>query len=54
MPVTNYHTANGMLLGETTAGVRTDYLTDALGNVTGTVNQSAQVVNTYRDKSNFL
>src|SRR5579872_6621671 len=51
MPVTNYYTVNGGLIGEKTAGgSRTDYLTDALGNVTATVNQSGQVVNTYRYK----
>ena len=50
MAVTNYHTVNGEIVGETTSGVRTDYLVDALGGVTGTVNQSAQVLNTYRYK----
>ena len=35
MPVPNYITGNGMLLGEETNGVRIDYMTDALGNVTG-------------------
>ena len=47
----NFHTVNGQIIGETTAGSpRVDYLTDALGSVTATVNQSAQVVNTYRYK----
>src|SRR5579863_4200382 len=51
MPVTNYYTVNGALIGEkTVGGSRTDYLTDALGSVTATVNQSGQVVNTYRYK----
>jgi RHS repeat-associated protein len=50
MAVTNYHTVNGRILGETTGGVRTDYLTDALGSVTATVNPSAQVVNRYTYK----
>src|SRR5215471_12845080 len=51
MAVTNYYTVNGALIGEkTTGGSRTDYLTDALGSVTATVNQSGQVVNTYRYK----
>jgi len=50
MPVTNYLTVNGEIIGETTGGVRTDYLTDALGSVTATVDQSASVVNTYRYK----
>jgi hypothetical protein len=50
MGTTYYHTVNGEIVGETTSGVRTDYLVDALGSVTGTVNQSAQVLNTYRYK----
>ncbi|MCW5941947.1 MAG: hypothetical protein KIS66_06930 [Fimbriimonadaceae bacterium] len=50
MPVTNYHTVNGRTIGETTDGVRTDYLTDALGSVTATVDQSQNVLNTYRYK----
>jgi RHS repeat-associated protein len=50
MPVTNYYTVNGAIIGESTAGVRTDYMVDALGSVTGTVNQSGQVMNTYRYK----
>jgi len=50
MPVTNYHTVNGSLRGETTSGARTNYLTDALGSVTATVNSGGAVVNTYRHK----
>ena len=51
MPVTNYYTVNREIIGERTTGSpRVDYLTDALGSVTATVNQSAQVVNTYRYK----
>jgi len=50
MPVTNYLTVNGEIIGESTGGVRTDYLTDALGSVTATVDQSASVVDTYRYK----
>ena len=50
MPVTNYYSVEGEIIGEASGGVRTDYLTDALGSVTGTVNQSASVVNTYRYK----
>src|SRR5215472_9542915 len=51
MAVTNYYTVNGVLIGEKTAGgTRTDYLTDALDNVAATLNQSRQVVNTYRYK----
>jgi hypothetical protein len=34
MPVTNYYTVNGEIIGEkTTGGSRVDYLTDALGSV---------------------
>lgn len=50
MQVTNYHTINSILIGETSNGTRTDYLSDALGSVTSTVNQSASIVNTYRYK----
>ena len=51
MPVTNYYTVDGEILGEQTTGSsRIDYLTDALGNVTATVNASGQVVNTYKYK----
>ena len=31
MATTYYHTVNGRLIGETTSGQRTSYLTDALG-----------------------
>ena len=50
MGVTRYCSMNGRLRGETTSGTRTDYLTDALGSITATVNSSAVVVNTYRYK----
>src|SRR5712691_9916559 len=51
MAVTNFYSVKGEILGEkTTGGSRVDYLTDALGSVTATANQSAQVVNTYRYK----
>src|ERR1041385_418314 len=51
MPVTNYYTVGSEIIGEkATGGSRVDYLTDMLGSVTATVNQSAQVVNTYRNK----
>jgi RHS repeat-associated protein len=50
MPTTYYHTVAGRILGETTSGVRTDYLADALGSVTATVDASQNVVNTYRYK----
>ena len=47
MAVTNYHTVNGRVIGETTGGVRTDYMRDALGSVTGTT-VAGVVQNTYR------
>ena len=50
MAVTNYYCIKGHIIGESASGVRTDYLTDALGSVTGTVNQSGVVINTYRYK----
>lgn len=51
MGVTNYYSVNGEIIGEKpVGGTRTDYLSDALGSVMATVNQSAQVVNTYRYK----
>src|SRR5437879_6375036 len=51
MAVTKYYTMNGEFIGEKAgAAARVDYLTDALGSVTATLNQSAAVVNTYRYK----
>lgn len=51
MPITYYDTVNGQLVGETTSGVRTESLTEALGSFTATVNCSGKIVNTYRFKS---
>lgn len=46
-----FYSVQGEIIGEKAAGgQRVDYLTDALGSVVGTVNQSAQVINTYRYK----
>src|SRR5579862_5462176 len=52
MPVTNYYTVNGEIIGEKTAGQnRLNYLTDALGSVTATFDTSTKaIVNTYRYK----
>jgi RHS repeat-associated protein len=51
MAVTNYYTIGGGIVGEkAVGGSRVDYLTDALGSVVVTVDQSAQVLNTYRFK----
>src|SRR2546423_15632302 len=47
---TSYLTVDGEILGQISGGVQTDFATDALGSVLATVNQSAQVVNTYRHK----
>jgi hypothetical protein len=46
-----YYTVNGEIIGEQTTGQeRIDYLTDALGSVTTTLDQSQKVVNTYAYK----
>ncbi|RYG93546.1 MAG: RHS repeat-associated core domain-containing protein [Alphaproteobacteria bacterium] len=50
MPVTSYHTVDGLLLGETGPSGRRDYLPDAIGSVTATVDPTATVKNTYRYK----
>jgi hypothetical protein len=49
--VTKYYSVNGQIIGEKVgSNPRTDYLTDALGSVTATVDQNAAIVNTYRYK----
>lgn len=45
-----YHTVNGMLIGETSNGVRRGYLSDALGSVVATVDDTGSIENTYRYK----
>jgi RHS repeat-associated protein len=50
MGVTNYFSANGMLLGEDGPNGKVGYLTDALGSVTSTLNQAGTVLNAYRYK----
>ena len=45
-----YHTVNGMLIGETSNGVRRGYLPDALGSVVATVDSNGSIENTYRYK----
>jgi len=47
---TNYHTVRGRIIGQSVGGIQTDYLTDALGSVSATVNSSQAVMNTYRAK----
>ena len=49
MPVVNYHSVNGQMVGQSTGTTFTQYLTDALGSVTATVN-GKRVTNTYRYK----
>lgn len=51
MPVTNYYTASQQTLAERTLpGTRIDYLMDALGSVSGTANQLAQLATTHQYK----
>jgi len=50
MPVTNYNTLNGELLGETGPGGRRFYGKDALGSVVATENKNGTLENTYRYK----
>lgn len=50
MAVTNYYTVDGEILGQESAGNRTDFLADALGSVTGTVDNTSGLQNTYRYK----
>lgn len=50
MAVTNYYNFAGLILAEATLGVRTDYLSDSLGSVVATVDNSSSIVNTYRYK----
>ena len=46
MPVTNYCTVDGEIIGEGTSGSEINYATDALGSVTGTL-VGDQLQNTY-------
>ena len=51
MPVTSYYTVNGEIIGERTTGQsRLDYLTDALGSVVATVDQTLTTKSTARYK----
>ena len=51
MPVLNYYSLGGQIVGEKpSGGNRRDYLTDALGSVVGTVTSTGAVENTYRYK----
>jgi len=46
----SYYSVGGEIIGEKSGGVRTDYLTDALGSVTATVDQAGSVINRYTYK----
>ena len=51
MPVTNYYSANGVIIAEHTTGQsRLDYVTDALGSVIATIDQTLTVKSTARYK----
>lgn len=51
MAVTNYYTVNGEIIGEQTSGQsRLDYLSDALGSVVATVDQTLTMQSTARYK----
>ena len=47
---TSYYTLNGEILSESTGGVRLDYLTDALGSVTATLDQTTAATHRMRYK----
>ena len=47
---TAYYTVDGEIIGESTNGVRLDYLTDSLGSVTAKVDQTSSVTATARYK----
>lgn len=46
----NYYTVNGVIMGESSGGVTTKYLRDALGSVVATFDNNGTVQNTYRYK----
>jgi hypothetical protein len=51
MPVTDYYTINGRIIGETTTGsTRLDYVRDALGSQIGTFNQGRSNTSSARYK----
>ncbi|MBA3725476.1 MAG: hypothetical protein H0W86_03260 [Armatimonadetes bacterium] len=47
---TAYYSVNGKLVGQKASGVRSDYLSDALGSVVAVTDQSAVVQSTFRYK----
>ena len=50
MPTTYFDTINGRIVSEYTNGVQLDYLTDALGSVTGVCDQTGTLVGSARYK----
>lgn len=50
MPTKNIFTVKGTILGQSSAGARKDFLTDALGSVTATANSAGSVERTFRYK----
>jgi hypothetical protein len=51
LTTTEYFSVNGQIIGEKVGNSpRVDYLTDALGSVTATVDQTGHVINEYRYK----
>ena len=50
MPVTNFDTVNGRIISEYTGSVQLDYITDALGSVTGVCDQTGALVGSARYK----
>jgi len=48
MPTKTYYSVAGEIIAEETGGVRTDYITDALGSIVGTVDSNQAVQNAFR------
>jgi len=51
MATTWYHTVDGDIIGETTSGSRTSYLTDAIGSITATQDAAGTTTATWRYKA---
>lgn len=47
MPVVNYYTVGGEIIGESTGATRSDYMRDALGSVTGVVDSGGALGRSY-------
>lgn len=48
MSITNYHTINGTVLGQSTSSSRRDFLVDASSSVVATVSSTSELENVYR------